>query len=236
MSRTRAGESPQDRRTKFLLRKWGLSRATALADAARNQGADVPSAPTLNLIAIYSNVSGTTTVNAIGELPVSVVRQVRFTGAVPLVHSANLLLPGAGNHTAGIGDTAQFTSLGGGIWNCDWYKNADGTPFLGLVDIPHGGTGKTTAMAAKDALTTQSTDIPSATVTDMSLATGEHVTVTGTATINEFGTLEAAGPRRLVTFDGSLTLVHDETKFFLPTEANIQTQQGDVAEFVYLGE
>lgn len=77
-------------------------------------------------------------------------------------------------------------------------------------------------------------DIASATTTDIGAATGNFVDVTGTTTITGLGTVKA-GTRRIVQFDGSLTLTYNATSLILPGNANIVTQAGDIAEFVSLG-
>lgn len=77
-------------------------------------------------------------------------------------------------------------------------------------------------------------DIASATTTDIGAATGNYVDVTGTTTITGLGTVQA-GTRRIVQFDGALTLTHNGTSLILPTSANITTAAGDVATFVSLG-
>jgi hypothetical protein len=81
---------------------------------------------------------------------------------------------------------------------------------------------------------TKGADIASATTTDLAGATGNYVHITGTTTIEEFGTVSVGVPFRLV-FDGILQLTHDATKLILPTEANITTAAGDRCEVVSLG-
>lgn len=77
-------------------------------------------------------------------------------------------------------------------------------------------------------------DIASATTTDIGAATGNYINVTGTTTITGLGTVQA-GARRVVQFDGVLTLTHNATSLILPTSDDILTVAGDVAEFVSLG-
>jgi hypothetical protein len=74
------------------------------------------------------------------------------------------------------------------------------------------------------------TDIASAATTNIGLATGNYVHITGTTTITAFDAIQA-GTRRIVEFEGSLTLTHG-TAIILPGAANIQTTAGDVAMFV----
>jgi hypothetical protein len=100
--------------------------------------------------------------------------------------------------------------------------------------IVAGGTGATTAVGASDKLSTQGSNIASATTTNLALATGVAVTITGTTTITGFGTV-AAGVRRLLTFAGVLILTHNASSLILPGGANITTAAGDTAELLSLG-
>lgn len=77
-------------------------------------------------------------------------------------------------------------------------------------------------------------NIASAGTTDIGAATGTYVHVTGTTTITALGTVQA-GTRRIVVFDGILTLTHNGTSLILPTAANITTAAGDSAIFVSEG-
>ena len=96
--------------------------------------------------------------------------------------------------------------------------------------IVAGGTGGTSAIESADNLSTKSSNIASATTTDLSTATGTLVHITGTTTITGFGTC-AAGVERTVVFDGALTLTHNGTSLVLPGAANIVTTAGDTATF-----
>jgi len=75
-------------------------------------------------------------------------------------------------------------------------------------------------------------DIPSAATTDIAIADGNLVHVTGTTTIVGLGTAPQAGLYRVVIFDGALTLTHDVAKIKLPGGVNITTEAGDKAIFV----
>lgn len=77
-------------------------------------------------------------------------------------------------------------------------------------------------------------DIASAGTTNIAAATGNYVVITGTTTITAFGTAQA-GARRILRFDGALTLTHNATSLILPGAANITTAQGDVGTFISLG-
>lgn len=81
----------------------------------------------------------------------------------------------------------------------------------------------------------QSTNIASATTTDLSTATGNSVTITGTTTITGLGTVQA-GTTIKATFSGILTLTHNATSLILPNATtDITTAVGDSAIFVSLG-
>lgn len=80
----------------------------------------------------------------------------------------------------------------------------------------------------------KSADIASATTTDIGAATGNFIDVTGTTTITGLGTVKE-GSRRIVQFDGALTLTYNATSLILPGNANISVKAGDIAEFVSLG-
>ena len=80
----------------------------------------------------------------------------------------------------------------------------------------------------------QGTNIASATTTDIGAATGNYVNVTGVTTITGLGTVQA-GTRRIVNFNGALTLTYNATSLILPTSASIVTVAGDTAQFVSLG-
>lgn len=80
----------------------------------------------------------------------------------------------------------------------------------------------------------KSTDIVSATTTDLSTSTGNLIHITGTTTITSFGTLQA-GSKRTLVFDGALTLTYNATSLILPGAANITTSAGDTAIFISEG-
>jgi hypothetical protein len=61
-----------------------------------------------------------------------------------------------------------------------------------------------------------------------------YLEITGTTTINSFGTV-AAGAIRQLTFTGILTLTYNATSLILPGAANIITAAGDTATFRSLG-
>ncbi len=76
----------------------------------------------------------------------------------------------------------------------------------------------------------KSTDIASATTTNLASVTGDFIHITGTTTITSFGTA-TAGQERSLVFDGILTLTHNATSMILPGGASITTAGGDTAIF-----
>jgi microcystin-dependent protein len=73
-------------------------------------------------------------------------------------------------------------------------------------------------------------DIASSSTTDLGAVEGKFHDITGTTTINSFGTVRA-GIEKVLTFEGALTLTHNATSLILPGGGNILTAVGDVATF-----
>ena len=92
----------------------------------------------------------------------------------------------------------------------------------------------TTTKLSHPILGVQSSNIASATTTDLNTATGNMVDITGTTTITGLGTVQA-GAIFFVRFTGILTLTHNATSLILPTGANITTAAADSAIFESLG-
>jgi len=80
----------------------------------------------------------------------------------------------------------------------------------------------------------QGANIASASTVDLTTATGNSLTVTGTTTITSFGTVQS-GAVFALTFAGALTLTYNGTSLILPTSANITTAAGDVMVIESLG-
>lgn len=110
--------------------------AIVLSTSSINEakGADIASSGTTNIGAATGNaidVTGTTTITALGTVQAGTRRVVRFTGALTLTHNAtSLILPGGANITTANGDTATFISLGSGNWYCASYSRASGFPVI----------------------------------------------------------------------------------------------------------
>lgn len=100
-------------------------------------GADIASSSTINLTNSTGqlvDVTGTTTITAI-TLAEGQERTVRFTGALTLTHSSNLVLPGAANITTAAGDFAIFRGYGSSIVRMVHYQKAAGAPVSGASKL-----------------------------------------------------------------------------------------------------
>jgi phage-related tail fiber protein len=97
-------------------------------------------------------ISGATTITAFDAAPSGATRRLRFVGTLTLTNGANLVLPTGANIITAANDVAQFTSLGGGTWTCDYYQRANGqalvsggSPFATTQEFD----GSATQVAAK---------------------------------------------------------------------------------------
>jgi hypothetical protein len=72
----------------------------------------------------------------------------------------------------------------------------------------------------------QQVTLPSAATVDIGAAASNSILITGTTTINSFGTA-AAGMLRMLEFQSSLTLTYNATSMQLPGGVSITTQPGD---------
>ena len=208
----------------------------ALGPLNENKGADIASGATTNIGAATGNfldVTGTTTITALGTVKAGTRRTVQFDGALTLTHNAtSLILPGGANITTAAGDVAEFRSLGAGNWLCSSYTRANGTVLvLNIVSdtTPQlGGALDTNSFAINES---EGSNVASAATTNIWVTDGNTLHVTGTTTITSFGTAPNAGAWRKVIFDGVLTLT-DGANLNLPGAANITTAADDFA-FVY---
>lgn len=99
----------------------------------------------------------------------------------------------------------------------------DGTEFVLL----------TTPVPLFNSLTT----IPSASTVDLGTAQSHNVSITGTTTIQSFGsgTAISTNPVYFIGFTGALTLTYNASSLILPGGANIVTAAGDQGILQYLG-
>ena len=101
------------------------------------QGADIPSAASINLGAAtgdFVRVTGTTNISSLGIASAGIERTVQFTGALKLIYnSASLILPAAADLQTAPNDMAIFRSRGGGNWICANFQSASGAPPIQLT-------------------------------------------------------------------------------------------------------
>jgi hypothetical protein len=112
-----------------------VASAVAALDNLTKHGADIASASTTNIASATGrnvNVTGTTTITALGTAADGIERVTRFTGDLVLTHNATSLicLTGA-NITTVAGDECGWLSLGSGNWRMQWYARADGSALAG---------------------------------------------------------------------------------------------------------
>jgi len=102
----------------------------AILRSTNAKGGDIASATTCDIgaaTAEFIDITGTTTITALGTIAAGIVRTCRFTGTLTLTHNAtSLILPGAANIVTAVGDVAMFRSLGSGNWVCVGYLRANG--------------------------------------------------------------------------------------------------------------
>jgi hypothetical protein len=72
----------------------------------------------------FIDITGTSTINNFDSIDAGIERVVRFTGALTLTHSANIILPSGLNIVTQANDVASFRSLGGGVWVCAGFSGS----------------------------------------------------------------------------------------------------------------
>lgn len=179
---TRDGQSPLTANLPAAGRKiTGLGAGVVAGDSLRfeqlfSQGAeqDIASAATVDIGGLnttIARITGTTTITSFGT-NYNGPRYVRFAGALLLTHNATtLILPGGANITTAAGDRAILTPIGNPAtgWQVLAYEVAALAPgaantastLSGTVAIANGGTGQTTAAAARTALGLDDLVVPS---------------------------------------------------------------------------
>lgn len=113
-------------------------------------------------------ISGTTTITALGTVSAGIRKSVVFSGILTLTHNAtSLILPGTANITTAANDRAEFESLGGGNWRCNWYVKASGQPIIS--PLSDGDKGDITVSASGATWTIDNDVIDAATLADSAL-------------------------------------------------------------------
>jgi len=157
-------------------------------------------------------ITGTTSITSFGAATNRVVFG-RFEGALTLTHhSTSLILPGGKDISTAAGDCFVAASDASGNWRVLVYTRANGHSLRTAYDT-----------------------IASASTTDLGSKHAEELSISGTTTINSFGSSAPNGARKSLRFEGELTLTHNGTSLILPTGANIATAAGDTAVFRHEG-
>jgi hypothetical protein len=105
--------------------------ASIVKRALGSQGSAIASAPTTAIgapgTALYTTVTGTTTITSFGTVGAGTFRIVEFTGTLTLTHNAtSLILPGGTSIVTAAGDIGFFISVGSGSWKCLLFSKASG--------------------------------------------------------------------------------------------------------------
>lgn len=166
------------------------------------KGSDIASASAITIPASgnYFVVTGTTGITSITDTNSWYGREVvlKFSGALTITHSANLILPGAANITTVAGDVAHFVSESSGVWRCSSYTKYSGTyAILGANTFTGLQTWKASA------------DIASAATVDLTAATGNTTRITGTTATSAF--TMTAGQWHMCVADGAWPLTYHAT-------------------------
>jgi hypothetical protein len=159
------------------------STARGAVDALFKRGADVPSAATVTLSSVPTNmfvdITGSTAITSLGVASADRFRLVRFTGSLTLTHNGtSLILPGAANIQTGAGDIAWFWGYATDIWVCVGYLRASGVAGFTTLPIANGGTGAITKALARVALSGGPTALSDAATIATDCALNDSFTVT----------------------------------------------------------
>jgi hypothetical protein len=107
-----------------------------------HKGSDIASATTTDLgavVGLQHDITGTTTITGFGTVSAGVWKVLQFDGAVPLLNSSALILPGGANITTAAGDVAIATSEASGNWRVvSYFKAATGAHVNASTDTASG--------------------------------------------------------------------------------------------------
>lgn len=168
---------------------------------------------TLNKISVgLGNVDNTADANK-NVLSSTKLTTARTIGGVSFDGTTDISLPGV--NTAGNQNTSGNASTATSLQNA---RTINGVSFNGSANI-NIEDRRGTAIAS------------ASTITIGAAGAGESIHITGTTTIASLGNA-TIGTRRMLIFDGILTLTHNATSLILPGNANITTAIGDSADFI----
>src|SRR3990167_672038 len=121
---------------------------TVVRQDLATKGADIVSTGTMDIGAVagfFHDITGTTTVVNLGTVSAGIWKILKFEGAVPLIHSTALTLPGATNITTADGDVMTVSSEGSGNWRVASYL-----PYAALMHKIIDAAGDTIEGTAAD--------------------------------------------------------------------------------------
>jgi len=97
-------------------------------------GSNMASGATVDLSTadgFYINITGTTTITALGTESAGIQYLLKFAGILTLTHNAtSLILPAGTSITTTAGDLALMISEGSGNWRCVYYSNVNNLSFI----------------------------------------------------------------------------------------------------------
>lgn len=187
-----------------------------------------------DIVGSLQNTFSGTVVPTAANLSISTLNQNNF-----ILCTATLTLSLLSAATAGQGFVMTVSNAGTGIVTIDpsgaELINGAATFLLNPGEsalVVCDGTQWYTAFNYSD-LNSLGTDVASAATTNLTVATSDFVTITGTTGITSFGTPTAFGRRHLwLVFADVVTITHNATSLIIPGAANYTTAAGDVLEVV----
>ena len=161
----------------WVCEQWAKRNGTYVF---QRKSADIASAGTTDLSTAtgeFVDVTGTTTITALGTVAAGRRFILRFNGALTFTHNAtSLILPGGANITTASGDTADVVSLGSGNFLCVRYTRANAAPLGPYIDtspIVAGSSDATKKLRLEvDGLTTATTRVWTAPDNDIDFTNG----------------------------------------------------------------
>lgn len=204
-----AGLDDNLRTIQAVVRKFMASAGTAMASAST---VDLSTAD-----GYYIQITGTTTITALGTESAGIQYLLRFAGALTLTHNAtSLILPGGANITTAAGAMALVISEGSGNWRMIYYSLDLG--YMHVRDEKASGTAGGASSTGSNIRTLNT--VVTNTIAGASLASNQVTLPAGTYRIN--ATVPSyAGSRhraRLVNVTDSTVALLGESSFNNPTD------------------
>ncbi len=216
--------------TSLFVKKGTLTNNTILKGSGTDTATDSSitddgTTVTVNSPTVITSDNSNNQIISIDNLKALVAHDVKILFNSPIYSFANM----QANETVETDASKNLVSVAKGTAYNKAFGTTAGTVLEGDKGVLKAGDSMSGALNEA-----KSTDIVSATTTDLSTSTGNLIHITGTTTITSFGTLQA-GSKRTLVFDGALTLTYNATSLILPGAANITTSAGDTAIFISEG-